>query len=186
MLGYLSRAPGFDHISEKRLRLLTVLFGDPSVLLLPLVVDGLGEKGTVWAACFTAVSPAMVFYSRYYIHEMLLAFFGLVGIAAGWRCWRSRKIGWALLAGSGLGLMHATKETFVISLAAGALALGLNHFWNRRFDASGVPVKAAPLKLAFLAAGLGIWLVVAVLLLSSFFANLNGPMDSVSHVPAVV
>ena len=79
----------------------------------------------------------MVFYSRYFIHEMLLVFFSFLALAAGWRYWRSRKLGWALLAGAGLGLMHATKETFVITLAAAALALALNRAWNRWLDASG-------------------------------------------------
>ena len=78
----------------------------------------------------------MVFYSRYYIHEILLVFFTFLALAAGWRYWRSRKLGWALLAGAGVGLMHATKETFVITLAAAALALGLNQLWNRWLDAA--------------------------------------------------
>ena len=95
------------------------------ILLLPLVADGLGRNATLWAALFTAVSPAVVFYSRYYIHEILLVFFTFLALAAGWRYWRSRKIGWALLAGAGVGLMHATKETFLITLVAAALALGL-------------------------------------------------------------
>ena len=126
----------FDQFSESRLRFTTVLFGIGLILLLPLVADGLGRNATLWAALFTAVSPAIVFYSRYYIHEILLVFFTFLALAAGWRYWRSRRIGWALLAGAGVGLMDATKETFVITLAAAALALGLNHLWNRWLDAA--------------------------------------------------
>ena len=139
-LNRLTGAPkDFDQFSESRLRLTTVLFGVGLILLLPLVADGLGRKATVGAALFTAVSPAMVFYSRYYIHEVLLVFFSFLALAAGWRYWRSRKIGWALLAGAGVGLMHATKETFVISIAAAALALGVNQLWNRWADAAAPP-----------------------------------------------
>src|ERR1044071_7295927 len=125
-LAVLTRAPDFDHFSEQRLRWVTVLFGLGLICLLPLLADGLGPMGTLWAALFTAASPAFVFYSRYFIHEMLLVFFTFLALVASWRYWRSRKLGWVLLAGAALGLMDATKETFVITLAAAAIALALN------------------------------------------------------------
>src|SRR6266404_1408186 len=155
----LTSSPDFEHLTETKLRLITVLFGVGLLLLLPLIADGLGRKATVWAAIFTAASPAMVFYSRYYIHEMLLVFFAFLALAAGWRYWRTRNLGWALLAGAGLGLMHATKETFLITVAAAALALGLNQLWNRLLDATGAPVLAPRLNFWHLAAGLFVSLV---------------------------
>jgi uncharacterized protein (TIGR03663 family) len=175
----LTAAPDLDHFTDTRLRFVIVLFGLALLLPLTWAVDGLGRNGVIWAAVFTAVSPALVFYSRYFIHEMLLVFFTFLTLAAGWRYWRSRKIGWILLAGAGLGLMGATKETFVITLSAAALALGLNQVWNRVLDASAPPVKAAPLNLWHLAAGLAVCLVVALLLFSSFLTNPNGPLDSI-------
>ena len=157
-----------------------MLFGVGLILLLPLVADGLGRQRHALGRLFTAVSPAMVFYSRYYIHEMLLVFFTFLALAAGWRYWRSRKIGWALLAGAGVGLMHATKETFVITLAAAALALAV----EPRFGTAGL--TPPPLRTgrpasssSHLAAGFAVWLVVALLLFSSFFTNAAGPLDSV-------
>ena len=122
----LTGAPDLNHLSEARLRAVTVLFGLGLILLLPLIADGLGPKAWPWTALFTAVSPAMVYFSRYYIHEMLLVFFTFLALAAGWRYWCSRKIGWAVLAGAAIGLMHATKETFVITLFAAVVALVLN------------------------------------------------------------
>jgi uncharacterized protein (TIGR03663 family) len=169
----------YEHLTETRLRLVTVLFGVALILLLPLVGDGLGRSSAVWAALFTAISPAMVFYSRYYIHEMLLIFFAFLALASGWRYWRSRRVGWALCAGLGIGLMQATKETFVITLAAAGLALGLNQAWNRLLDASGLPVKAPRLKLKHVAAGLAVWIAVAIVFFSSFFSNASGPLDSI-------
>jgi uncharacterized protein (TIGR03663 family) len=179
-LGGLAGAPrDFDQFTESQLRFVTVLFGIGLILLLPLVADGLGRKATFWAALFTAVSPAVVFYSRYYIHEILLVFFTFLALTAGWRYWRSRKLGWALLAGAGVGLMHATKETFLITLVVAALALGLNQLWNRWLDAASPPAKAPRLKLIHFAAALAAWLAVALLLFSSFFTNAAGPLDSV-------
>ena len=178
-LARLSGAPDISRFSDARLRSADVLFGLGLILLLPLISDGLGRRPALWAGFLTAVSPAMVFYSRYFIHEMLLVFFSFLALAAGWRYWRSRKLGWALLAGAGLGLMHATKETFVISLAAAALALALNRAWNRWLDASGSEVKAPPLSFLHLAAALAVWLAVALVLFSSFFTNAQGPLDSI-------
>jgi uncharacterized protein (TIGR03663 family) len=177
-LGRLTGAPDFDHYSENRLRAVTVLFGVGLILLLPLVADGLGRRGTIWAAVFTAISPAFVFYSRYFIHEMLLVFFAFLALAAGWRYWRSRKVGWILLAGAAIGLMDATKETFVITLVAAGLALALNQVWNRFLDASGAPLRALRVHTGHLALGCVAWLVVAAVLFSSFFTNASGPIDS--------
>jgi uncharacterized protein (TIGR03663 family) len=171
--------PDFDQFTENRLRFTTVLFGIGLVLLLPLVADGLGRKATIWAALLTVVSPAVVFYSRYYIHESLLVFFTFLALGAGWRYWRSRKIGWALLAGAGVGLMHATKETFLLTLVAAALAMGVNQIWNRWLDVTAPPAKAPRLKFTHLAAAFAVWLGMALLLFSSFFTNAAGPFDSV-------
>ena len=175
---WLTRAPDFDHFSEARLRTLTVLFGVGLILLLPLISDALGHRAAIWAALFTAVSPAMVFYSRYYIHEMLLVFFTFLALGASWRYWRSRKPGWALLAGAAIGLLCATKETFVLTGGAAIIALFLNHVWNRALDASGPPVKAAPINRWHLLAAAGAWFFVVVLLFSSFLTNPAGLVDS--------
>lgn len=178
LFGRLTAAPDFNRFSEIRLRAVTVVFGLGLILLLPLLRDALGSKALLWGALLAAVSPAFVFYSRYYIHEMLLVFFTFLAVAASWRYWRSRKIGWALLAGLALGLMHATKETFVICLAAIVLALACNQVWNRVFDASKEPTKAAPLNYFHATATIAVWLGVALIFFSSFFSNAQGIVDS--------
>src|SRR5437899_3518533 len=158
---------------------LTVVFGIGLILLLLPLRDAIGTTPVIWAALFTAVSPAFVFYSRYYIHEMLLVFFTALAITAGWRYWRSRKLAWALLAGAGVGLMHATKETFIISLSAILLALVCNQRWYRLFDVSKAPDKPTPWNHAHTAVAAAVWLVIALLLFSSFGANTSGISDSV-------
>src|SRR5215475_8434877 len=174
----LTGGPPFEQFTEARLRMVTVLFGVGLILLIPLLVDGLGKTATIWAALLTAVSPAFVIYSRDYIHEMLLVFFTFLAMASGWRYWRTRKLAWALLAGAGVGLMWATKETFVITLATAGIALVLNQIWNRKLDASGLPISAPRLNLLHLAAALGICLSVWLLMFSSFFTNAAGLPDS--------
>jgi uncharacterized protein (TIGR03663 family) len=174
----LTSAPDFEHVGEVKLRLITVLFGVGLIVLLPLVADGLGRRAAVWAACLTAVSPAMVFYSQYYIHEMLLVFFTFLALAAGWRYWKSRKLGWALLAGAGVGLMDATKETFVLTLAAAPLALAVNWGWDRWVDASSPAPRLPRINVKHIAAGLAVWFILWLVLFSSFFSNWPGLLDS--------
>src|SRR6266516_6545095 len=119
---WLSSTRDSDQLGASTMRLVPVAFGTGLILLLLLLADGLGRLATVWAALFTAVSPAMVFYSRYFIHEMLLVFFTALTLGAGWRYTQTHRVKWAILAGVGLGLMWTTKETFVISVAAMVLA----------------------------------------------------------------
>jgi len=166
----------FSQFTEARFRLVTVLFGVGLILLLPLIADGLGRRATNWAALFTAISPAMVFYSRYYIHETLLVFFTFLALAAGWRYTRTRKIAWALLAGGAVGLMQATKETFVLTLAAIAAALILNTIWSRQLaTAAHVPFQ---FNFKHALAALAIWIAVWLVLFSSVFTNAAGPLDA--------
>ena len=175
----LTGAPRFDQFTEARLRSVTVLFGIGLILLLPFIADGLGKTGCISTALLTAVSPAFVFYSRDYIHEMLLVFFTFLAIVSAWRYWRTRRPAWAILAGAGVGFMWGTKETFVITLAAAAIGLGLNQIWNRKLDASGLLIKAPRLNILHLAFALAVCLLVWLLLFSSFFTNAAGLPDSV-------
>ncbi len=65
----------------------------------------------------------MVFYSRYFIHEILLVFFSFGALLAVCRYLRAPGIGPALAAGACAGLMLATKET--APLALGCMGAGL-------------------------------------------------------------
>src|SRR5688572_762165 len=86
----LSGARSSDEIPDRPLRLAPVVFGVGLILLLFLFRGGLSPPALLWAALFTAISPAMVFYSRYFIHEMLLVFFTALTIGAGWRYMQTR------------------------------------------------------------------------------------------------
>jgi uncharacterized protein (TIGR03663 family) len=205
----LARAGGkvsFAELEARTLRLLPVIWGVGLILLLPLVADGQGRAGSIWAGVFTAVSPAMVFYSRYYIHEMGLVFFTMLLLAAGWRYCRTGHWGWALVGGLGLGLVAATKETFVLQLAAVAGALGallLREKWTSdgrkggcsRIDAPEGDQSAAAvpgeersiwngIRWRPVFGGLGFAALVWVVMFSSFFSNASGPMDSIrTYIP---
>lgn len=182
---WLGPAKNSTELSDAQLRVVTVAFGLGLILLLPLLRDGLGQTATIWAAIFLTVSPVMVFYSRYFIHEMLLVFFTLLTLAAGWRYSQSRKPGWASLTGAGVGLMFATKETFVLTFAALFFALIATRMWNRwraersQPSAERIPkVKWTPTS-RHIAIALTVGGAVWLLFFTSFFSNWSGPVDSI-------
>ena len=120
---WFSSARTWNDLTESQLRLVPVLFGMGLLLLLLLVGDGFSSSEMAWGALAVAVSPAMVFYSRYYIMEMLMVFFTFGLIGCGWRFYLTRRTFWMVGAGVFAGLMHATKETCVLQFAAASGSL---------------------------------------------------------------
>jgi len=177
---------------ERMFRSVTVLFGAGVIVLLLLVSDGLGKGAALIAALLTALSPAMSYFARYYIQETLLVFFTLAAIASVWRYSRSGSPGWAVAAGASFGLMHATKETWVLAAAAMAMALPLAIAWGRWVAGAGSGVAGAKrsnapgilsilkphLRPLHLLAAAAMACLVATALYSSFGAHWQGPLDS--------
>ena len=184
ILNYLTLIPAwlggvgnFVELQEPILRVVPVVFGTLLVLILLPIGDGLGRLASVFVALFTAVSPAMVFYSRYFIHEMLLVCFTAGAIVCGYRYLKSPGILWASLPAVCLGLMHATKETFVIALGAmgAALCVMLCARWRVGQWINDIKqVRPAHCAVMLLAAA-----AVSVTFFSSFFSNAKGVEDSV-------
>jgi uncharacterized protein (TIGR03663 family) len=180
-LNYLTLIPArlagdrnLTQVTEFTLRIVPVFFGVCLVLLLLPIASGLGKGAAVYAAFLTAISPAMVFYSRYYIQEMLLVCFTFGAIVSGYRYARSKDVIWALLTGAFLGLMHATKETCIIAFGAMFLALVLTFLMQRRI---GALVRAV--KPSHLIGGLAVGAAVSALFYSSFLSNPAGILDSI-------
>ncbi|MBM4029613.1 MAG: TIGR03663 family protein, partial [Planctomycetes bacterium] len=164
----LSGANTYPQLTEGILRIVPVVFGTILVLLSLLLVRGLGPAALP-AAALAALSPALIFYSRYYIQEMLLVCFTFGVIACGYRYSRTRALPWAIATGVFAGLMHATKETCII--AFGALGLALIVLQRGRL----VRALGRPLPLILgVAAALG----VSALFYSSFLRHPRGVLDS--------
>lgn len=175
---WLSSAKNSHELKDATLRLAPVLFGVALILLLPLFADGLGRHAMGWSAVFIAISPAFVFYSRYFIHEMLLIFFTALTLGAGWRYLQTRTVAWAITAGAGLGLMFATKETFVLTVAAMGMAVFVTAWVFLPRGERWVELRGA-LNGKHVALALGAMLVVWFVFFTSFFTNFAGPLDSV-------
>ena len=119
---WLSGRHHFGEMQEADFRLATALIGAAMAPLVLLLSDGLGRRAAAAAALLTAVSPAFVFYSRYFIQEVPLAFFTLAAIACSWRYRQSGRTGWLVAAAAAAGLMIATKETALLTFFAAGLA----------------------------------------------------------------
>jgi uncharacterized protein (TIGR03663 family) len=168
----ISSEKSFAALDEVTLRLVPALFGVGIVLLLLLLKDGLARSAIVFSGVFAAVSPLMVFYSRFYIQETLLVFFLLGVIAASWRYHVDRTWGWAAATGLFIGLMYATKETCIVAFGALFLGLLLARIFTRE------PLGKKP-PLSHLFVLLSSAFFAAFLLFSSFFQNPKGIVDSV-------
>ena len=174
---WLSGAKNYGELTETTLRSVPVVFGVGIVLLVVLLRDGLGRTATATAAGLLAISPAMAFYSRYFIHETLLVFFTGLVLGAGWRWAQTRCVSWAVACGAGTGLMFATKETCIVSLAAMCLAaMCVAWVGSQQHGAHTAPQAPAPA--SHCAIALGAAALVWVMFYSSFFANPGGIADS--------
>ena len=174
---WLLGARRYLEIDEVTLRAVPALLG--VVLVAAHLKAGafLGAAGAAVAALLAAISPAMVFYSRYYIHETPLVLFSFGTLLAASRYLRRPAIAPALLTGACVGLMHATKETAPLALGSMLLALALTLVVDRRRGQTAPPIRSVvrgrDAAVALLAA-----VLVASLLFSSFLSHPRGVVDS--------
>ena len=195
-----ARALGADtlaKLSERTLRLVPACFGIGAVLLLLFLVPLIGKEAVLWGALGLAVSPVMVYFSRFYIQETLLLFFLVGFIVALWRYRRRPSWACAVAAGFFAGMMYATKETSVIafgSIVAAYLLTSLFKEKKGRDEATRDKLKEAnvspqaeerqgfapgkPVWMHFFL-GFGTALLVSLLLFTSFFQNPKGWLDSI-------
>ena len=155
-------------LTESTVRLTPAIAGVVGVWLLWLLLRPWGRGPALTAALLLAVSPAAVYYSRYFIQETLLVTFTLGAMVSGQRWRRNGGVRWAVLAGVCLGLMLATKSSALVYAAAALLALAL----SGRPRGEGGPIGRD--------AGIatGVALLVAALFYSSFGGNFAGLRDA--------
>jgi uncharacterized protein (TIGR03663 family) len=177
MTGILRQAD-FVSLTESSLRSVTAIFGMALIIVLLLLAESLGWITLLVMALLFALAPAMVFYSRYFIHEMLLVFFGFTAILSGYKYLISKKLCLALLSGACLGLMHATKETCIINYAAMGVSAIVILSLAKRNGQNGARTGSYPLwhlLVAVIVGGL-----LSMTFYSSFFTYPQGIIDSIT------
>ncbi|HSM86837.1 MAG TPA: flippase activity-associated protein Agl23, partial [Candidatus Limnocylindrales bacterium] len=114
---------GKDGLNTFTIRLVPAIFGVGVVWLMLCLRRQLGTFGALCAAALATVSPGFVFFSRYFIHEILFVFFTL-GVIVAWL--RYRETGQPrslMLAAASAALLGATKETWVITAGVWLIAI---------------------------------------------------------------
>lgn len=190
---------GRDGLSTFAIRLVTALFGIGIVWLLLCLRKQLGWFGALAAAALATVSPGMVFFSRYFIHEILFVFFTLAIVVCVLRYRETRRPRDLLLAVASAALLGATKETWVITMGVWLIAVPCTIFYQRVREIQGdaaTEKQARPAKVVAMpaesasqpawsngklyATAAGLFLAIWIVLYSSFFTNFpKGVIDSV-------
>ncbi len=111
-------------------RIPAALLGSVLVGLPYFLRDYLGKLGA-WLACFLlAVSPSMVYFSRFAREDIYMACFTLLMVVAVARYVRERRIRWLLLAAAGFALSYATSEATFLTIAVFGSFLGGLIVWE--------------------------------------------------------
>ncbi len=125
-------------LSTVALRIVPAIFGIATIWLILQLKPYLGRYGALGAAVLVAISPGAVYFSRYFIHEILFVFFTLGIVVAGLRFYETARPVYLMLASASAALLVATKETSVISLVVLGLAYlcttiytALRKWWER-------------------------------------------------------
>lgn len=176
-------------------RFVTAAFGVGVVWLMLCLRRQLGNFGALSAAALAATSSGMVFFSRYFIHEILFVFFSLGVIVALLRWKETGQPRYLMLAAASASLLGTTKETWIITVVVWLLAWGCTALYMRMRRRSGAAVTTpgkrkrtgSPLTeqpahgiatLLYVQAAL-VFITIWVVLYSSFFTNFpRGVYDS--------
>jgi len=188
-------------------RALPLIFGLGTVALMLSLHRRIGRVGALVAGALIAVSPGAVFFSRYYIHEMPFVFFTLAAVVLWLRFAETRRSVYLMLCALSLALLFATKETAFISLGVLLIAAVMTHVYlhlineerglpRARRGKRGAPGKLRTLfdsfafevralggrrqLLPLIGIGVVLFIIVNVVLYSSFFTNAKGIVDSVA------
>lgn len=165
------------------LRLITVAFGVGTVWLVLLLRRYVGALGALAGAALVAVSPACVFYSRYYIHEAPFVFFTLGIVVAALKFYETGAASYLLLASASAAMLFATKETAFISIGTLALAWASAYVWVYATGGARARDRAQSGLAGFISSGsaplavlgaLALFAFLWVLFYSSFFTYSKG------------
>jgi uncharacterized protein (TIGR03663 family) len=176
-----AKADNLSDLTERTVRLVPVIFSVLTVLMFAAVASQIGFVSAVLAALLFAIAPLPVYYSRYFIHEMLFLAGTFAFLLAGWRTLEHKSALAAVAAGISAGFMLACKETALLHFVAFGVA-GLWWIFVRRTDvtrrSSRWPLLFKPALAALIA-----FVILTVGLYTWGGRNWAGPLDLVRSIP---
>ena len=180
-------------LSTFAIRLVPAVFGIALIWLVLLLRRQLGNFGAPAAAALLAVSPGMVYFSRYFIHEVPFVFLTLALVVTAWRYRETGQPRYLMLASASAAMMFATKETCIISFVVLILAWLCARFYltlrnepgslpstsERRAKVKAPEVTQRGSRFQLFATAALLFIAIGVLFFSSFFTNFpKGVLDS--------
>ncbi len=162
------------------------IFGVILVALPWLLRRELGRIGTLLAAAVLAVSPFAVAYSRILRHDMFLAVWGLLLIAACFRYLRQPSDKWLYLVAAATALTMTTKEVAFIQVFIIGSFLGLLVLWDWWQAGLPFPPRLASLDLLVVIGTLVVPMALAPLIVQRLGYDPSAYTNSQSAVPAIV
>ncbi len=173
-LAWIAGERSWQELSKETVRWQPVIAGLLLVMVPLLWSRRIGPWGALAAGLLIACSPILVYYNRMYIHESMLALLAMLGLLALLRWMEQPSHSRAMLTGALIGLMAATKETFVISLMAWGISMILCWFVYRQ-DFLQYPFRK---RLGSLGAGIITGLVVMLLIYTDGGRHWQGAVDA--------
>lgn len=178
-ISWISGISSLEDLNESVLRLIPVIFGLGLILLLNLVKPYIGWKIPLYSGLIIAISPAFVFFSRYYIHEILLVFFCYLFMFSVYNYIESNKGYWSIISGFALGLLISTKETWILLLFSMLISFAIIFLIKKETRAKMVIyLKSIHIRDAILF--LSALLITIILLYSAFFSSPEGLQNFIS------
>jgi uncharacterized protein (TIGR03663 family) len=163
-------------------RIVPALFGVGLLLLFLSLASRLGRTAVASAMLLAALSPALVYYSRFYIQESIFACLAIACLMALGRYAERPTLARALTAGVCAGLAYATKETSVIVVSAAVVAVAVARRWSgptgHRLASRMMDPRTWP-PIRHLAAAAAAALAVAGLFFTAFLSYPDGLLDSI-------
>ncbi len=121
----------YDHgVNTVTVRIAAATLGSVIVGLPYFLRDYIGKIGA-WLACFLlAISPSMVYYSRFAREDIYMACFTLLLVVAIARYMRTRSALWLITAALAFTLSYATKEATFLTIAVFGSFFGALVVWE--------------------------------------------------------
>jgi uncharacterized protein (TIGR03663 family) len=132
--------------------------------------------GGILAGIFIGLSPAHVYYSRYSIHETLFIGLSIFVAIVSYEWLKSPKISHGIWGGVALGLLAATKETYIITLAS--IGVGMLCARPKKLFSTMYRERVSALSLGFF-----VYVVVLFFVVSAAFTWNQGIAEVAMSIP---